>query len=64
MQEQKPVYDVLHLLKVLHPEKSFTELHQLLRFAAVRHRDVRPVRLAGPFSSSCVVLDVLRALHL
>jgi hypothetical protein len=46
MLEQKPVYDVLHLLKVLHPDKSFMELHQLLRFAAVRHRDVHAVRVA------------------
>jgi hypothetical protein len=46
MQEQQPVYDVLHLLKILHPEKSFVELHQLLRFAAVRRRNVHAVRCA------------------
>ena len=46
MQEQKPVFDVMHLLKVLHPDKSFTELQQwLLRHAVVQHRNVQPVRL-------------------
>lgn len=48
MQEQKAVYDVLHLLKILHPEKSFMELHQLLRFAAVRRRNVNVVRFIKP----------------
>ena len=60
------MFDVMHLLKVLHPDKSFTELQQwLLRHAVVRHRDVQPVRLCRLLCSrlrcwwSLVVLAVL-----
>ena len=67
MQEQKPVFDVMHLLKVLHPDKSFTDLQQwLLRHAVVQHRNVQSVRLAGPFAPVCApggLLVVLVALQ-
>ena len=67
MQEQKPVFDVMHLLKVLHPDKSFTELQQwLLRHAVVQHRNVQPVRLCRLLCTGVCcrwLLVVLVALH-